>query len=319
MSAVQFLTPVGRFVQGDVFEAQTKDQQGNPLTVKTGPNAGQPTQRYFMAVAFAKNDAAFGPFYQQIFDTARAAFPQHFNAQGKCTHPKFAFKVMDGDGVDDNGKQNNQKEGFAGHWVVKFGSSFAPKAFNKGHYQPHEQVTDKNAIRRGYFVRIAGTIEGNNNAQKPGVYVNLNMVELAGYGDEIVSGPQADAVFGGAPTAGVMPAGFRPTPAGGSPALPGGPAAPVGALPGPAALPPGPAASMPAPAVQITPNPAFLQAPVVAPAVPAAMPMAAAPAQAIPVAPARSMTAKAGGYTRDQMIGAGWTDDALIAQGYMTA
>ena len=39
---VEILTPVGRIVQGSCFEAKTHDLQGNPLVVKTGPNAGQP-------------------------------------------------------------------------------------------------------------------------------------------------------------------------------------------------------------------------------------------------------------------------------------
>lgn len=302
-----FLTPVGRLVQGDVFEAQTKDQQGNLLVVKTGPNAGQPTQRYFIAVAFAKTDPAFPAFYAQIEQVARASFPQHFNAQGQCTHPNFSWKVMDGDGVDQNGKPNASKEGFAGHWVVKFGSSFAPKAYYRGKYDPSQVITDPNAIKRGYFVRVAGTIEGNGNATKPGVYVNLNMVELAGYGDEIVSGPQAGDVFGGAPVQQAMPPGFRPTPAAAGPS--GVPAAPQVAQPGPVAQPAAPAVSMPVQPA-ITPNPAFLGT---AMPTPGAMPTPAASAPGI----SRQMTAKAAGYTFEQMVGAGWTEQALREQGYM--
>ena len=48
---IRLTSPRGRFVQGDAFEPQTTDQQGAPLTIKTGPNAGQPTKRWFMAVA----------------------------------------------------------------------------------------------------------------------------------------------------------------------------------------------------------------------------------------------------------------------------
>jgi len=159
MAKVDFLTPVGRLVQGDAFEAQTKNQQGQPLITLSG----QPTQRYFIAVAFKKDDPGFPALYQKMVDAARSSFPTLFDAAGNCTHPRFSWKLMDGDGVDDNGRQNNTKEGFAGHWVVKFQSSFAPRCFFAGHYAPHEQIQDAQAIKRGYYVRVAGTIEGNNN------------------------------------------------------------------------------------------------------------------------------------------------------------
>lgn len=350
MAKTDFLTPVGRMVQGDPFEAQTKDQQGNALTIKSGPNMGQPTQRYFIAVAFRKDDAAFPAFYQKLVAQARADWPQLFDAAGNCTHPRFSWKLVDGDGVDDNGKQNATKEGFAGHWVVKFGSSFAPRCFHAGHYQPHEQIQDRNAIQRGYFVRVAGTIEGNGNQQKPGLYVNLSMVELAGVGPIISSGPDASAVFGGA--APVLPAGASPLPmhaaTPGLPQMPGAPLAPAGlpqppgALPGaaPLGLPgavaaapllPGPSAApgfagsamtSPSSPLAVAPNPAFLAGPggvpgVVAPAVgmysPPPVPVAIAP----PAPPSNQMTALAGGATYEQFIGNGWTPDAMRAAGYL--
>jgi len=288
-AANQFTTPIGRIVQGDAFEPQTKDQQGNALTVKSGPNAGQPTQRYFIAVAFPKTDPQFPALYGQLQTIARAAWPQHFNSNGQCTHPKFSWKLADGDGIDDNGKPNNTKEGFAGHWVLKFSSSFPPRCFYQGRYQPQDVIQDKNAIRKGYFVRVAGTVEGNGNVQKPGLYVNLNMIELVAQGPEIVSGPDAGAAFGGVPV-GALPPGATALPtvppgAGTAPTMPGLPPAAVTAP----AMPGLPPATLP-----VAPNPAFVAGP-----------------------PVRTMTAKANGYTRDQLIAGGWTDDKLIAEGLM--
>lgn len=312
----QFLTPVGRLVQGDCFVAQTKDQQGNPLVVKTGANAGQPTQRYFIAVAFAKNDPQFPAFYAMLDRVARASFPALFPVPGQpCTHPKFSMKVVDGDGIDDNGKPNAQKEGFAGHWVVKFASSFAPKCFRAGHYAPHEQLQGPNDIPRGYFVRVAGSVEGNNNAQRPGLYVNLNMIELAGIGDVITSGPDASAVFGASAPA--LPPGARPTPA----AMPGAPAPlaqSVPAMPSAPAYPSVPAAASPMPAVSaapsipVHPSPAFVQVP------PVAVPAAPAPT-AVPQAPAGPAMTAAAQFTYQQYIAAGWTDQQLVAGGLMLA
>lgn len=293
----QFLTPVGRLVQGDPMDPQTKDQQGNPLTIKTGPNIGQPTQRFFIALAFPKNDPGFAALRAQMVQVARTAWPQWFDAAGNCTHPKFSWKIMDGDGVDDNGKPNNTKEGFAGHWIVKFSSSFPPKCFYTGRYSPQDQIQDKMAIRRGYYVRVGGTVESNANPQKPGLYVNLNMVELVALGKEIVSGPDAAAVFGAAP-APVLPAGAI--------ALPGQVAQVTVSRGELVAV--GPAFTAPPPAAATTPAP---------------LPVAPAPAFTAPppvaAAPVYQMTAKANGATRDQFIasGQGWTDELLRQHGYM--
>jgi hypothetical protein len=276
----EFLTPVGRLVQGDPFEAQTKNMQGQPLMTLTG----QPTQRYFIAVAFRKDDPGFAALWATIEAAGRGSFPTMNIPAPWDPACRFSWKVMDGDGIDDNGKQNANKEGFVGHWIVKFQSSFAPKCFHAGHYAPHEQIQDPKAIRRGYFVRVAGTVEGNGNQQKPGVYVNLNMVELAGVGPEITSGPDASSVFGG--SAPVLPAGASP--------LPMHAAAPVAALPLPM-----PASALPVVpgAVPVMPYPGILAGP--------------APA------PAFQMTPKAGGFTRDQYLAQGWTDAQLREQGMM--
>lgn len=313
MAKLEFLTPVGRLVQGDPFEAQTKNMQGQPLVTKSG----EPTQRYFIAVAFRKDDPLFPALYQKLVESARSSFPTLFNAQGQCTHPRFSWKIADGDGVDDNGKSNANKEGFAGCWVMKFSSSFAPRCFHAGHYQPHEQIQDPKAIQRGYFVRVSGTIEGNADTMKPGLYVNLSMVELSGVGPIISSGPDASAVFGGTPAA--LPAGASPLPMNAPGfSLPG--SVPAGAAPGlpinpgmtaaPAAM--FPSSSAPAP-VAVAPNPAFLAMPGAAPA-PA--PLAPPPAAPAPVA-GPQMTAKAGAFTYEQYIAQGWNDAALHSEGLM--
>lgn len=202
-------TPVGRLVQGHPMELQDKDAQGNPRVVKTGPNAGQPSPQCYVGVAFSKQDPMWPAVYAAIVAEAKLGFPHLFDAQGNCTHPKFAFKIIDGDGIDDNGKPNNTKEGFAGHWVLKASSGFLPQCYHAGHYQPHEQIQDKMAIRRGDYVRLQIKLEPNGNAQRPGVYVTPTMVELSGKGIEIVTGPSAADAFATPPQ---LPAGASPTP-----------------------------------------------------------------------------------------------------------
>lgn len=318
-----FVSPVGRYVQGDLFVLQTTNQDGTPITVKTGPNAGQPGSRSFFAVAYAKNDPLFAPFYQQMVAEAKASFPAHFDAAGNCTHPSFAWKLMDGDGIDQNGKKNSEKEGFAGHWVIKFGGSFLPKVFYHGRTQPHDQIKDANLCPRGYYIRVVGSMKGNQPSNKPGLYLNPDIVEVCGAGEIITSGPDATALLGGVAMA--LPAGAQ--------ALPGLPAAGA-ALPGltPAA-PAAPAALPGLPTPMATPGSAGALPGLPVAAAPAALPAAAAPAalpglpvlpnhavvNAVLSAPVYQMTpqAVAAGYTRESLNAAGHTDEVLLANGFM--
>jgi hypothetical protein len=334
----QFLSPVLRLVQGHPMEKQEKNMTGQPLVTKSG----QPTQRYFMAGAIAKNDPAWPAFFALLDAAAKQSFPHLFNAQGQCTHPRFSWKVTDGDGVDDNGKPNGQKEGFPGCWVVKFQSSFPPKCFYAGRYQPHEQIQDPNVIKRGYYVRVSGTIEGNGDAMKPGLYVNLGMVALDGQGPEIVGGPDAAAVFGAVPAPalppgatpfGSTPAAAGPTFSGAAPASPAPmaamvappPAAPV--MPGAQPAMPGLPTSFAGPTA-VTPNHAFAAGPAgpgMAPPAPPAPPMAppappAPPAAAgVPGGPPGIVATPAWpqGQTWQSMTGAGWHEAAMRQSGYI--
>lgn len=343
MAKTRFTSPVGRLIQGSVDEPQTKDAQGALRVVKTGPNAGQPNPQYFIAVAFPKADpqGEFGAFWQILVGQAAADFPNLFpqGAAGACAHPNFSFKYIDGDGVDQNGKPNSKKEGFAGHHVIRFASSYPPRCFHAGRYAAHEQIQEKGAIKRGYFVRVNGTVEGNANAQRPGLYVNLDMVELAAFGPEIVSGPDASQAFGQGPA--VLPPGASATPVGGpvapvpgnAPAAPAyapvaAPAAPVPAAPAPAAT-AYPAAASPAVASPppVQPYPGFMApggaAPAVNPgapavttaALPTAAPISAPPPP--PVAGPGTLTAAANGASYEQLLAAGWTDETLRANGLM--
>ena len=241
----RFTTPVMRLLQGSVDEPQTKDMQGRPRTVKSGPNTGQPNPQFFIAGAVAKNDPAWPEFWGAIVAKAAADFPALFprgaqphEPNGGCIRPDFAFKVVDGDSAIPNqaGRPWNSYEGFPGHWVVRFASAYPPRCFYAGKYAANEQIQEKNVIRRGYFIRVSGSMIGNGDQQKPGLYMNLDMVELSGYGPEIQSGPDAGQAFGAPPAA--LPAG-----ASAAPLTP--PATPPGAPPA-AAAPPPPGGTLPA-------------------------------------------------------------------------
>lgn len=219
------LTPIGRLVAGSLYNANTTDWQGAPLVVKTGPNAGQPRTEYFFAVAIQKGQEQHWsqtPWGQEIYNAAVGGFPN-----GEPQRPDFAWKITDGDSQVPNkrGVAPFSKEGYAGHWVLSFSSGFQPKLYNADGTQ---QIVEPDAIKTGYFVQISGTVESNKNPGNPGVYLNHNLVALAGYGPEISSGPDAATVgFGG----GQAPVGMTNAPA--QPAFNPAPAQqPVGAPPG---------------------------------------------------------------------------------------
>jgi len=262
-----FLTPVGRLVAGNVFTPNTTDNQGKPLLIKSGPNIGQPTQDFFIALAIPKNDPGWPALEAQIKAIGVADFPG-----GETARPDFAWKIDDGDSTVLNkaNKKNCDKQGYPGHWVIRFGGSFAPQVYSTG---ATELLTDPERIKRGYYIRVYGSCKGNSNPQMPSVYLNPSMVEFIGYGEELTSGPDGAAIFGGAPVA-ALPAGASATPL--APATPL--AAPVAAAPVAAA----PVAAAP---VAAAPNPPAVAPVAAAPVGPPATTMPAPDFLAPPVAP----------------------------------
>lgn len=294
------LFPIGRLVRGSLYKGQDKDAEGKPLVIKSGPNAGQARLDFYFAVAIPKTAGhthwAQTEWGQLIWGVGHAAFPQAAQA------PSFAWKVVDGDSTVPNkkGRKPCDNEGYPGNWVVQFSSGFAPKIFTADGTQ---QITEVDAVKLGYFVQVYGSCDGNGSQSQPGVFVNHSMVAMAGYGPEIVVGPDASAVgFGKGPApAGMMSApaagAFNPAP---SVAAVPPPVAPVPAAPPVMAAPPAPVAVAPNPAILMPPPPAA------APQVPAAP-------------PAVVMTAKAAGVTYEQMVAGGWTHEALVQHGYALA
>lgn len=325
MTQENFTTPVGRLVQGDLYTANDKDADGNVKVYKSGPNLGKPRPEYYVALAIPKERDAAG----QIQHWAHSAWGQLIWAAGHkfkphaSQMPAFAWKIRDGDSTVPNkkGRRPCDQEGFPGNWVVGFSSGFAPKIYTLIGQKEPVLIEQKDAVNLGDYVQINGNVDGNASDQQPGVFINLSMVCLAGYGQRIVVGPDvASAGFGGAPLpAGASmtpPAGFAPPPVAGSPlppAIPGTPAVPGMAPPGalaPTYAPPGTAPSSIAPPPQMAPNPAFLAPPGV-PSVPGVPGVPGVP----PAGP--QMTAAAGGASYADFIGKGWTDALLRQHGMM--
>lgn len=313
---ITLTTPVGRIVQGDIFTPQTKDSEGRLLTIKSGPNAGQPATRFFVALAIAKNDPGWPALQQAIHSTAQSAFPTLFNPQGQCLNPQFAFKITDGDSDVPNtkGTKPSSREGFPGHWIVSFTNGFQPKCYTTG---GASIITDQNSVKRGDYVRIFAEIKGNESLQQPGMFLNHGMIEFIGHGEPIISGPSGSDVFGAAPAQ--MPTGVSATPLAPATTMAAPPPTAAPPLATPAGLNPGSGA----PAIPPTPPPVGMAS--VATGAPTNVkpahdflnpPTPQAPPPPTPQVPATpQMTAAANGVTYEQYKSGGWTDEQMKASG----
>lgn len=301
--SVNLTTPVGRIVQGELWKPQpVTDQRTNQPKLGTD---GHPLVQHFFALAIPKQPGhthwAQTEWGQKIWAEGNRAHPNF------APHPTFSWKIEDGDSQIPNkkGKKNADRVGFPGNWILKMRSGFPPKGYNAD----GSAALPAESFKCGYFAQVNINVAGNTG-DSPGVYLNPVMVALAGYGEEIVSGPDVSEAGFGQGTQ--LPPGASAVPTGGFvPPTPSAPAAPAYGPPGMPPSAPYPAAgappanpSSPLPAAMAPPNPAFLGVPPPVPAAP-------------PAPPARQMTAKANGATYEQLIAAGWNDALLVQHGMM--
>jgi hypothetical protein len=290
LEAKTFTTPILRLVAGSVSEAIDKDFDGRPLTVKTGANAGDETQRFSFGVAVPKVAGKHwsdntAQFLTDVWATA------HAHMGPLAQRPDFSFKVQDGDSTVPNKKNRKpcDNEGWPGHWVVFFSSSFAPSTYNADGSAP----VPAESIKKGHYVQVAGSVVGNSNQTNPGVFINHSMVAHSGFGPEIKSANAPDpkaAGFGGA-----LPVGASKAPVSGLPGTP----------PPPAVSAPPPAAAPPPPPTQVQAAPSFIAPPPVAAAPP--------PPPAAPVAVWKGPA----GTTRAAYEAAGWNEAQMRTAGFI--
>lgn len=311
-----FTTPVARVVGGSLYKPRTTDIEGKPLVYRHGPNINQPKVDFFVALAIPKGaetqwyETAWGQIMLQV---AAASQPNAYQ------RPDFAFKVEDGDSQIPKGKNNLKncdREGYARHWILKTGGSYAPKTYALNSSNGTDQVTTPDFIKPGYYVQAVLTVDTNASDLKPGIKLYHSTFCLRAVHHEITWGPDvSEAGYGQAP----LPAGVSTVPPAMTVPMPAGtPGAPAVLT-----LPSVPAAALPSitapviPGVPVIPNLGFLQGAVTAgvPAVPAP------PALTVPLPPApspsRTMTALANGATFEALIANGWTEALLRAHGYM--
>lgn len=226
-----FRTPWGRLVGGSFLNVQTKDHENQPLDPAK--------HNWFVAIAFPKTAAAWWDEQGELgamFTAIRQAGADHYKGQ-EFSIPGFKWKIDDGDnGVNQKGIKLNTKEGYAGHWVVKFtryvsvGSPVKIGIFGRD----GEFINDVNDTRLalGNYFAISGSSKANGKTgAQAGVYMNMDRVMFGGFGTPIVSGPTMSESFSGL---GSLPPGASAGPVG-APPLPSAPSLPLPTPPAPAA------------------------------------------------------------------------------------
>ena len=248
----EITTPPGRIVWGHPSKAKprTKQNSREPLLDATG----QQRQSWSFGVAFDKVTFQ-NHIWPALAAEAATAFPQG-------TPPTFSWKYVDGDTIDREGKPYNQREGYAGCYVLAISTELMAPPIFKFNGTGYDQLPGE-SIKTGDFVVVGLNLKVNvptDRTQTPGLYVNPTIVEFVGYGPEIFSQNAVDpmAALGGRTHA--LPPGASATPlaATGAPGHPMPMAAP-GMMPGapaPMAAPMAAPAPLPPPATNFIPAPA---------------------------------------------------------------
>jgi hypothetical protein len=224
--SVDLKTPVGRIVWGNPGKATIKkDQKGQPVL-----KDGKPVEQWAFGLAIPKAD-----FQQHVWplmaQEAATGYPQG-------VPPQFSWKYKDGDtGIDRSGKPYNQREGYAGCYVLTITTeSFAPPIFKLQQNGTYAQLTG-DQIKTGDFAACALSFKVNvptDRTHTPGLYVNPVAIDHVGYGQPIFNGPDAATLFGGATYQLPPGASAMPVAAAGAPGMPGTmqPAPQPGGMPG---------------------------------------------------------------------------------------
>lgn len=208
------VTGIGRIVQGDLETLSNLDYQTGKPRVNADGSEKKPEN--FFSIAFPKlingqPNADWARVQTYLNNIARRDWPTFYpNNSPTCVNPNFHFKITDGDGYDKQGVHNATKEGFAGHWVLRFSSQFLPKRFYQGQTRADQEITQPGAIKRGDHVRVLFTAAGNGSTQSPGLFVRSSAIELYYVGNAIVSagtGPDAATGLSSGPAVHYVPEG----------------------------------------------------------------------------------------------------------------
>src|SRR5882757_7410955 len=280
---IEFTAPVGRLVWGHPLKPRAvTDRNTKQPKLNT---QGQPRQAWTFGVAYDK--ATFQQYIWPVLcQEAATAYPATAQSNGQpTTPPKFAWKYVDGDGLDDQGKPYNLREGYAGCYVLTYGTELKAPGLFKWDGTKYNQLP-ADAIRTGDYVSIGATCKVNvptDRTETPSLYINPEGVDFVGYGTEIIAQGGADPMTMFKGQQHQLPAGASATPIG----QPGGVGMPgMGMQPGQPQYAPQPGYA--APASVYAPQPVMQPAPVYQ------QPQMMAPAQPGLPAPAPDFVANAG-------------------------
>lgn len=308
----------GRMVQGQVKLRPKTDDQNRPVMDKSTPP--KQVEECYIGLAVPKNGEDWNRIYAAMHAAARGFWPQLFDAQGNCVLRDFAWKYIDGDGVDSQGKPYANREGFAGHYVLKLATRYLPKCYPAGQYGPGFEMAEPDKfIKCGHYIRVVVSVAANEvqpgGTAKCGLYLSPNKIEHVAIGPEIDTGGgmSAQEAFGNAGPVqlppGAQPVGpmAPPAAAGGAPLPPSGApaaAAPPAPVAAPAPLPPSAGAALPPPPGLPAPGGA----------------LPPPPGAATPPAPQRTLVVApqwvSHGITIQGLRDQGHTDDQIVANGW---
>ena len=290
------ITPVGRIVQGNPLVGnQVKDDHGALVFNQDGT----PKLNYYMGLAISKQDPAAQQLIAKIDAEARAAWPNLFDpATGECRDKKFSIKYFDGDGFDHNGKAFAEREGMAGHWIIRLQSNYPLRSYDG--MAGNVEITDPERIYRGCYAVAAIEVKTNGatGTNTRGLYINSQGVQMVGHGERILGGANPDELFGAAgaaiPQGAYVPAGMSTTPV----------------------APPAPAAMQAAPTPPAAPHMVATPPPVQAPTPPPpAVPHPTFVQQAVAPQFVLTPAGQAQGFTIEQWYAAGYTEAQLLQNG----
>jgi len=231
-------TATGRVVWGNPFERQAVIDDKTKVQA-IDPKSGQPIWEWAFGLAIAKAD--FPPIWAALTIEAAKVYNGVVPPYDPNARDSFAYKFVDGDAmapaVPARGipaKPYSEREGYAGCFVLAIKSRLdnPPPLFvwtgaAWGQADPNN-LQGGNKFKCGDYVQVGLNIVGHAG-QSPGLYLNPNGIQFVGFGELIMRGPDASAMFGTGPAALPPGASAAPVAPAGAPMVPAAPGIPPAA------------------------------------------------------------------------------------------
>lgn len=182
---MDLVTPGGRLIEGSMSVPSLKDYEGN---LRDKP-------QYYFALAVDKRDPSVAVVLAQIWNAATSFYAQIPDVMrrinmGLDPYSRFAWKISDGDHP-----KFADKPLYKGHYVFKFSTTIPLKVCGRDN-----MFMEPSTVKLGWYADVAFSIKPNARIDgNAGMFANPNMVRILGAGEEIITGPAPEKLFGGAP------------------------------------------------------------------------------------------------------------------------